>query len=325
MRPARLALLVVVTAGVGGCARIIGAQFDDARLAPPAGDDAGAEASVNGGDDAGIEGGGFDPRDLGPLQLWLSADQGIELTSASPPDDAGDDAAADGAATIDAAPPLANAVTAWHDRAQSRVLAAWAPGSEPLLLANAVAGKPVLSFAPARQSCLHTAWEVAPPPSATVLVVVHGPSPVSAFRLAPDFVSGGGLSGLLIVPWSKAAPPPDDGGVRFLAFASTPEHGSAQARFDYTPGEWQVLSTRMLPGVVGGFVTYRNGAELERATLDGPATPSSTDVWTGCHPASAEYADGEIAEILYYAVALTDAQRERAEHYLGDRWAITLP
>ena len=52
---------------------------------------------------------------------------------------------------------------------------------------------------------------------------------------------------------------------------------------------------------------------------------SSTDVWTGCYPPALEFAEAEIAEVLYYTTALGDADRARVERYLADRWSIVIP
>lgn len=305
----RRGLAFVAVLACGGCARLIGAQFDDAKLedAAAAPDDAAAvDELVNVPDVIEPDAPPPDASSLdvfapGDLQLWLAADRGV--TQAFP--DAGD-----AGADPEAGPN--NGVVAWEDLSGHGHGGAQAMGSaRPALVANARAGKPVVRFERARETCLTTTWTSAPGGVAGTIFAVTQGSPDSLLRFQ------GTVPDVLIFPYneSPAAPPPD---FRFYLSGAP----AIAVRIAHDATEYDVITARVDPNVVGGAQTWRNGKLVEQSSLFADAMPAA-DVFTiGCHTSGIQFADGNVAEVLYYNAALDDGARRQVETYLRDRWKI---
>jgi hypothetical protein len=298
----------VAALACGGCARLIGAQFDDAKLAEEAGvpvDAATADEIADLPDvnepDAHVKDGAFDVFAPGDLQLWLAADRGVTEAFA----DAGDAAPA-----ADAGPN--NGVVAWEDLSGHGHGGAQAAGPDrPVLVANALAGTPVVSFERARKTCLTTTWTAAPGGVAATIFAVTQGSPDSLLRFQ------GSLPSLLIFPYnaSLGAPPPD------LRLLVTGDQGVFM-RVAHDLSAYDVITARIAPNVLGGTQTWRNGKLVEQASYFADAMPAA-DVFTiGCHISGVQFANGNVAEVLYYNATLGDAARVRVENYLRDKWSI---
>ncbi len=306
----RRELFFIAVVACGGCARLIGAEFDDATLAEDAGlpDDAAAVdelaqiPDVLAPDTTPIkDASAFDVFAPGDLQLWLAADRGV--TQAFP--DAGD------AATDPEAGPN-NGVAVWQDLSGHGHGGAQTVGSaRPALVANARAGKPVVSFERARGTCLTTTWTAAPGGAAATIFAVTQGSPDSLLRFQ------GTLPGVLIFPFNETpgAPSPD---LRFYLSGGP----AVAVRVAHDPTAYDVITARVDPNVVGGAQTWRNGKLVEQSSLFADAMPAS-DVFTiGCYTSGIQFADGNVAEVLYYNAALGDAARGDVEAYLRDRWGV---
>ena len=303
----RRSIAFVAVLACGGCARLIGAQFDDAKL-----EEAGVRTDAATADeiadmpdviepDAHVKDGGFDVFAPGDLQLWLAADRGV--TVALP--DAGDAAAAE-----DAGPN--NGVVTWEDLSGHGHGGAQVAGADrPVLVAKALAGKPVVSFERARGTCLTTTWTAAPGGVAATIFAVTQGSPDSLLRFQ------GSLPSLLVFPYnaSLGSPPQDQ---RLLV---TGEQGVFM-RVAHDLGAYDVITARITPNVVGGTQTWRNGKLVEQASYFADAMPAA-DVFTiGCHISGVQFANGSVAEVLYYNATLGDAARVRVENYLRDKWSL---
>lgn len=306
----RRELVFVAVVACGGCARLIGAQFDDAKL----GEDAAAPDDAATVDELAqipdvlepetspiTDASTFDVFAPGDLQLWLAADRGV--TQAFP--DAGD-----AAANPEAGPN--NGVVAWQDLSGHGHGGVQALGSaRPALVANARAGKPVVWFERARRTCLTTTWTASPGGVAATIFAVTQGSPDSLLRFQ------GTLPGVLIFPFneSPAAPPPD---LRFYLSGGP----AIAVRMAHDRSAYDVMTARVDPNVVGGAQTWRNGKLVEQSSLFADAMPVADVLTIGCHPSGIQFADGNVAEVLYYNAALGDAARSDVEAYLRDRWAV---
>lgn len=292
-----------------GCARLIGAQFDDAKLAEEAGVSADAAAADDATDmpdviepDGQVKDGlAFDVFAPGDLQLWLAADRGV--TVAFP--DAGDAASRE-----DAGPN--NGVVVWEDLSGHGHGGAQGVASErPVLVANSLAGKPVVSFERARQTCLTTTWTGAPGGVAATIFAVTQGAPESLLRFQ------GALASVLVFPYDNApaAPSPD---FRFLVTGEQ----TVLVRVAHDLTAYDVITARLAPNVLGGAQTWRNGKLVEQASYFADAMPAA-DVFTiGCHYSGMQLANANVAEVLYYNATLGDGPRTRVESYLRDKWSI---
>jgi hypothetical protein len=87
----------------------------------------------------------------------------------------------------------------------------------------------------------------------------------------------------------------------------------------YTAGNWKVLTTS------------HNGSQLSARLNGGSASNSAlgfrdgtgNEIYLGTGYFFLNFFDGDVAEIIFYNVALSAGDREAVESYLMDKWAIT--
>jgi hypothetical protein len=89
----------------------------------------------------------------------------------------------------------------------------------------------------------------------------------------------------------------------------------------YTAGDWKAFS--LVFDTSADFAIRVNGGSP--GTLSSPGQPYFTGItpYLGWMPSGSQYFDGDIAEVIFYNVALSATDREAVESYLIDKWAIT--
>ncbi len=309
---ARLFVLLSV-AVAAGCARLIGADFDDARLADEGGaPDGASDVAIvdDAATDATPDAGPIDLQGLGDLELWLTADTGVELDDTF--DAAGLDAQTLDGASTDAA--LAQGVAIWRDRSgRAHDGVQLDPVLRPLLVRpTGDAGPSVVRFDRARGACFALTWAAAfAQHGATFFVVSRG-------DVAPllDFETD---AGRLVFPFTPRGS--DDAGPSFVLLAQA-GGDRASARVELSPTDVEVTSARVRAGVVGGVETWKNGVAQERSSLLVDAMPPLAALGLGCAPNEGAYANGDLVEVLVYGEALADSPRERIEAFLRTRWGL---
>lgn len=89
----------------------------------------------------------------------------------------------------------------------------------------------------------------------------------------------------------------------------------------YTAGDWRAFSL-VFDTATDFAVRVDGGSPGTTATPSSPQFPGDYP-WLGFTANGGAYFDGDIAEIIFYNVALSSADREAVESYLMDKWAIT--
>ena len=89
----------------------------------------------------------------------------------------------------------------------------------------------------------------------------------------------------------------------------------------YTAGDWKAFS--LVFDTAAEFVMRVNGGSA--GTIATPSSPRFPGMapWLGFTANGGAHFDGDIAEIIFYNVALSTGDREAVESYLMDKWAIT--
>jgi hypothetical protein len=89
----------------------------------------------------------------------------------------------------------------------------------------------------------------------------------------------------------------------------------------YTAGDWKTFS--LVFDTSASFDMRVNGGTP--GSVSSPSEPrfAGDYPWLGFTPNGSAYFDGDIAEIIFYNVALSATDREAVESYLIDKWAIT--
>jgi len=89
----------------------------------------------------------------------------------------------------------------------------------------------------------------------------------------------------------------------------------------YTAGDWKAFT--LVFDTATEFAARVNGGSPD--TIASPSSPRFPGdfPWLGFTVNGAAYFDGDIAEIIFYNVALSATDREAVESYLIDKWAIT--
>lgn len=295
----RRAAAIVGVLAATGCASLIGASFDDAGLAPEAGESDAMpdahEASVFDApelEEADADS-SFVPSSLPNLALWLDATYGVDV--------------ADGGA----------AVTRWHDRSTNvrDAIPAGAGTNAPTRVPNALNGLPVVHFTASQLDLLVTPWNGPGGTALSMFIVTRG-YPESALR----FQSNVNTYPFLIFPVDVNGM---ESNANFFLLAGVTSPNYFQLRVPIDGGPSLASATWQANGTAD---TYTNGA-LDEQRFTTIALPTGLLYIGGVLPllttnAASVFADGDIAEAIVYTNALKDADRLQVEAYLRAKWAI---
>lgn len=303
-------LFVVPLVALAACAQLIGAGFDDAKLADDAGfvsvDGAPLEGdSSNGGDGSVVQdndgGLGFDAQSPGSLLFWVSADRGV----------------GDGGA-LSASGSDASLVPRWsdlsgngHDLVQPVAL------QQPTWVEDAAPnGLPAMHFDRSRFTCFGSTWLGSPGNTGSTVFIVAKGEPSSMVRFQ------GSGPGYFIFPWNSHSSDVDASPSYFFLVTTGVQSGQIRAGDDDLD-RWTLKVARLEVGKLGGMQTFRNGELLESTTLEGDAMPVSDGFQVGCAPGqTSELAQGDVAEIMVYGSALSNPERQAVEGYLKAKWGL---
>jgi ferric-dicitrate binding protein FerR (iron transport regulator) len=222
------------------------------------------------------------------LALWLRADLGVKANGQAVTD------------WIDGSP-LGNG-------ASQRV-----PASQPVLVPNAFAGRPAVRFDGVDDFlALPAGFKDFRAGLTAFLVARVSASPSGWVRLF-ELSNGGADDNISFVR--------KDG--RVLTFWAYDGAGCT-TKID-APGAWaadQVLSLSVVMGPKGNVTFYRNGAPVGSGTTYEPAavTRKRNAIGKSSYAASDPTFQGEIAELLLYARALAEPERQHVESYLQSKY-----
>jgi ferric-dicitrate binding protein FerR (iron transport regulator) len=220
------------------------------------------------------------------LQLWLKADTGVKLNG--------------------------SAAAAWQDQSPAGNSAVQdRPGAQPLLIANALGGRPALRFdglddylaLPDGFSDFRLGL--------TAFVVVR-PSAGGAWTRFLDLDIGPACDN--IVFGRKESPDK----LAFWVYANSQTKGKVEAPGAIVPDQLQTFAARL---DLNGHVTlYRNGAAL--ATGDTTVPKSTPRKPNGIAKSNSgdPFFKGDLFELLLYNRALTEAERAYVESYLNAKY-----
>jgi hypothetical protein len=236
---------------------------------------------------------------LPDLALWLDATHDVEV------------------ATTDAASPP---VTLWRDRSINHrdAVPIGMGTSAPTLVAAGIGGQPVVHFDAAAADLLKAQWNGPGGTEITLFLVADG-YPTSAVRFQTDI----SVLPVLILPLDVQANPANPS---FYFYVATTDAGVTT-----TTATRLLLSTS--PELItarwqadGTASTYRNGVLVEQRVALDPSLPANIPLFLGGgvpEPSAMPYSmNGDIAEVVVYAIALDDMARTEVEGYLRSKWSL---
>jgi subtilisin-like proprotein convertase family protein len=169
-------------------------------------------------------------------------------------------------------------------------------GRQPKVVANGISGKPTLQFTASAQQ--------------TLILGTNFPAPVSVFYVAK--MTGGSKQRIL-------------SGVNNNWLLGWWDGGEDQGYFEgwvTATGSPSASNNAYLYGVVqtgSASSVYRNGKLL---VSNGNGTTGPNGLSVVGHNGASEFSDAQVSEILVYAGALSDQQRQSVETYLNGKYSI---
>jgi len=290
--------LALVAAPLLGCAGLIGATFDDARLGTDASTadalpDGVALPDVAAQDEEAEAAAPFAPDSLPSLALWLDATFGVETAG-----DAG-----------------SGPVTRWRDRsAYGRDAVPAGGGTNPPTLApGAIAGNPVVHFTSSMYDLLHvSSWTGPDQPAITIFVVARG-YPNSIVRFQTTVGQFPAVIFPIDVANNEASP-----SFRLDVGSSATSYVLLATSLD---GGLAVSTARWSSD--GTADTFEDGVLVEQRVGNAPLPNGQALNIGGVLPLSVgSYANGDVAEAIVYDSALDDASRAEVEAYLAAKWGV---
>lgn len=118
--------------------------------------------------------------------------------------------------------------------------------------------------------------------------------------------------------------------IRFLHRSPWGSGGGDNAYSGNISADTYYVISMVRDGAAATQTAWVNGTAGSAVTSFSVGAQPSTDMTlvigsNGIYGATGNYLVGEVGEILGYNIALTNAQRQYLEGYLGDKWGITLP
>lgn len=189
-------------------------------------------------------------------------------------------------------------VSAWADQSAGLNHATASGTSRPSLIAAALNGLPVIRFAGSPQ----------------VLTLTAAFYPGVNWTVC--FVSRKTASGNVLVTLANTNNDP----VAALFFSDNVLYAENQVGYSYcsdagtTPNYWSIRNAANV------LSTYRGGALQTSGFTGNP----SANLWNmlGACPAGGRWSNGDIAELIVFPAALTDADRGAVESYLHAKWFV---
>ncbi|NNV56885.1 LamG-like jellyroll fold domain-containing protein [Limnovirga soli] len=223
------------------------------------------------------------------LQLWLRGDDGI---------------------TKD----INNKISAWADQsAAGRQVTQTIPTSQPVWVRNVINGHAVVRYAEGVSDFLSTNYRGPNTEEITIFVVAQGANISSAVRFQNVYP---GSTGYVIYGYTHQGA--ENG---FCVSNDGGEFNGLNCGF-YNNSALQIGTARWKSNTTNGMQTFINGALLRQRNSNNSMLPNDT-LQIGTGGAIDESTVGDIAEIIIYDRALTNAERLQVETYLNQKYRVT--
>ena len=210
---------------------------------------------------------------------------------------------ADAGVTSDAS----GAVSAWVDPLDGWVASQGNADDQPSLIGADLNGLPAVRFDGAA-SYLDTNFVGMDGQELTFFVVTKGAQYQSLLRFQPP-----GSGNYLVYPWSANQ-----------LFIDSADGGSgAGVSSGLIPNQWNIGEVVYNAGAQ--ITTYQNGGLVASRAAANTSLPAGLPLEVGRYQAGAEYAQADVAEVLIYNRALSDAERFSVENYLNGKYAVIVP
>lgn len=282
---------------LAGCAQLLGASYDDARIATDAGVDADPFADVANtfgdgeadADDADLGDAAVDPMTLGPIGFWFSGDYGITTKDGG------------------------TGITKWASHVGTIVGTGTSvytgPLDPPSFVPQAQNGLGAVRFDSAKLQYFSTGITGPKGKDLSLFVVAKG-NPIGAVSWSQGFSTP-----FAIFPWGDAK--------KSMGLYMYGEN-FGQAPSD--DGRWSVWEIVYEAAKLQGARYFYNGVPGDVVTSQRVDLPDQT-LYLGGSPftvGSQYFTDAIVGEVLFYAAALTPLNRKRLEIHLAQRWGFKL-
>lgn len=233
--------------------------------------------------------GGFDPRNIAGIQLWL-------------------DAADSSTITVD------TGVSEWRDKSRvgSKKFVQAVGNNQPATGTQTLNGKNVLVFDGSNDSL-----SISSPPMSTSM-------PLSMF-IVQRIVSGVNFGMTYTAGTGNNFNVRQQGTTGQMQVIAT--SGTNVANGNTSSVGVNEILTMIFASAAGTAIRYLRNGSTANVSLGGGSTDKPT--LTGTHyigqRSDGLYANIWVAEILAYSADLTDTQRQSVERYLGKKWGISVP
>jgi len=227
------------------------------------------------------------------LQLWLRGDDGI---------------------TKD----VNNKISAWVDQSSNGRMAAQSnPNKQPVWVNNVINGHAVVRFASVVEDLLETNYKGPNTGAVTIFVVAAGANISSVVRFQNNVAAS---TGFLIYGYTHFGA--NNG---FCMTNDGGELNGINCGF-YQNSQLHIGTARWKANTVNGMQTFLDGNLLAQRNSSNSILPNDTltiGSGNGSGGATDENTEGDIAEIIIYDRALTDAERIQVETYLNIKYRVT--
>jgi hypothetical protein len=244
------------------------------------------------GESRGAGAAAFAPTDISGLKLWLKADS-LSLS--------------DG-----------DAVASWTDSSgNSNAASQGTAANKPTYKASIINSLPVVRFDGSNDYLTIARNAGLEPTACTIFAVVRASSSPSAFSYIVSKKLSAGSSASYSVGVNAAA------GSRGLCNVATSGEKASSAVAQGTV--WNSFAHVLCVKIDGSNIhQYFDGNEIGIAAVGavGAINYDSNNLMLGAYDATQLYWGGDLAELLIYNTALSDANRWSVQGYLGNRWAI---
>jgi hypothetical protein len=227
---------------------------------------------------------GFNPKSIAGLSLWLDAADASTIT-------------------------VSTGVSVWADKSGNGRNAAQATGGKQPAYSSTINGKNVVTFQGTDDTMQIGANAAFNATSQTIIVVARQ----NADANQALWYKGDSNSAVGVIMRYRT-------GTTFWLYQKNDGLAETLAYNANTNSNVNIYSTVIEPANQSGFV---NGTPVSTANVT-TAYDNNSGPWLGSRRDVGEYLQGDIAEVLFWNRALTAAERDRVQKYLGKKWGITV-
>jgi hypothetical protein len=231
---------------------------------------------------------GFNPRSISGLALWLDAADDAQVVT-----DVG--------------------ITTWRDKSGNGRNATQGSGTKQPIRTNTINGKKVLTFQGGDDTMSVANVADFNATSQTIIVVTR--QTAAANQALFYKATGNSVNGVQMKFRT---------GTTFWLYQKNDNGGETLSSNANTNTNTNVYTAVLQPTAQAGFV---NGSAPTSGLATGTLTTAYDDtgpIWIGSRRDVGEYLAGDVCEILHWPRALSTAERQQVERYLGTKWGITV-